>query len=158
MDSSNIPEVPVSQEAPVKQEPERKGSYRATFTFHAEKPANSWSDSSIPANNVARRKFKLEVSSLQAKSREELALTQNLQNIQWPPIQSASKNNFSSIFKPMVPQPAFPSSQEEPILWPSFNAPAYQRPAKCTRDEYLKAQANSKSPKKSVLQLLTKKP
>ena len=74
MDSSNIPEVPVSQEAPVKQEPERKGSYRATFTFHAEKPANSWSDSSIPANNIARRKFKLEVSSLQAKSREELAL------------------------------------------------------------------------------------
>ena len=35
-------------------DPNSKETYRAKFTFYPDRPAPSWSDQSIPLNNVAR--------------------------------------------------------------------------------------------------------
>ena len=50
-----------------------KEPYKAKFTFYPDRPVPSWSDKSIPINNVSRRKFELECNNLQTKSREDLA-------------------------------------------------------------------------------------
>ena len=53
MDTKIVPpSETISKDTPDKKDPDKKYSYRATFTFHLDKPGPSWSDSTIPLNNV----------------------------------------------------------------------------------------------------------
>ena len=66
------PEDPDDQEVVIfhgKASDGKKEGYKATFTFHPDKPGPSWADSF----DSKRRKFENDCSSIQTKSREELA-------------------------------------------------------------------------------------
>ena len=53
--------------------PKKGVPYRAKFTFNPNVPGPSWKDS-FPANNVSCKMFEYKCSTLQQKSREELAI------------------------------------------------------------------------------------